>query len=196
MSHTISQRRSLARRNQTVNPKANRHHQFAIPAWYLTPGPPIQFSGRFAFTRSRQWRELLDLRQYPGSHSRCPSREEEHTVDLHLAVCDHLLDLSLLLEVLEALACERAVDLESVDEGGDGNEAVRLDVLVELVGSGLVKEDGVLGLVLNCDAKPRQSIVVASIQHRKNSLTLSLGPLLLLLLSTSIGGSHFECMCG
>jgi len=111
-------------------------------------------------------------------------------------VCDHLLDLSLLLEVLEALACERAVDLESVDEGGDGNEAVRLDVLVELVGSGFVKEDGVLGLVLNCDAKPRQSIVVASIQHRKNSLTLSLGPLLLLLLSTSIGGSHFECMCG
>ena len=34
-----------------------------------------------------------------------------HTVDLHLAVRNNLLDLTLLLEILECLSCERAVDL-------------------------------------------------------------------------------------
>lgn len=63
---------------------------------------------------------------------------------------DDGLDLSLLLEVLEALAGQRAVDLESVDKGGDGDETVGLDVLVQLVGSGLVEDDGVLRLVLDC----------------------------------------------
>lgn len=77
-------------------------------------------------------------------------RAEEHTVDLHLAVRDNGLDLSLLLEVLEALAGQGAVDLEPVDEGGDGDETVGLDVLVQLVGSGLVEDDGVLRLVLDC----------------------------------------------
>lgn len=72
------------------------------------------------------------------------------TEDLHLAVCDNGLDLALLLKVLQALASERAVDLESVDEGGDGDETVRLDVLVQLLGGGLVEDDGVLGLVLDC----------------------------------------------
>jgi hypothetical protein len=33
------------------------------------------------------------------------------TVDLHLAVGNHLLDLTLLLEILEGLSCERTVDL-------------------------------------------------------------------------------------
>lgn len=74
----------------------------------------------------------------------------KRTVDLHLAVSNNLLDLTLLLEVLEAAAGKRAVDLETVDEGGDGDKAVGLDVLVKLVGSGLVKDDGVLGLVLDC----------------------------------------------
>lgn len=60
-----------------------------------------------------------------------------------------LLDLSLLLQVLEAPPGEGAVDLESVDEGGNRHEAVGLDILIELVGSGLVKDDGVLGLVLD-----------------------------------------------
>jgi len=119
----------------------------------------------------------------------------KHTVDLHLAVCHHLLDLPLLLQVLEALACERAVDLESVDESGDGNEAVGLDVLVELVGSGLVKEDSVLRLVLDCKCEQKTA---GSVYHRRNqsprgaeNLTLSLGPLLLLLLRASRCGSHF-----
>lgn len=34
-----------------------------------------------------------------------------HTVDLHLAVGNNRLDLTLLLQVLQALACEGAVDL-------------------------------------------------------------------------------------
>ena len=80
---------------------------------------------------------------------------------------NNLLDLPLLLQVLKALACERTVDLESVDERGDGNEAVGLDVLVELVGSGLVKEDGVLGLVLDCQQLPSQPIIDASIWVRR-----------------------------
>lgn len=63
---------------------------------------------------------------------------------------DNGLDLSLLLEVLEALTGQGAVDLESVDEGSDGDETVGLDVLVQLVGSGLVEDDGVLRLVLDC----------------------------------------------
>lgn len=63
---------------------------------------------------------------------------------------NNLLDLTLLLEVLKAAAGERAVDLKTIDEGSDGDKAVGLDVLVELVGSGLVKDDGVLSLVLDC----------------------------------------------
>lgn len=86
-------------------------------------------------------------------YSICPQR----TVDLHLAVSHHLLDLTLLLEVLEALPGERAVDLEPVDERGDRHETVRLNILVELVGSGLVEDDGVLGLVLDYSDASRVS---------------------------------------
>lgn len=92
-------------------------------------------------------------------------REGGPTVDLHLAVRDDGLDHALLLEVVEALAGQRAVDLHAVDESGDGDEAVGLDILVELLRGGLVEDDGVLGLVLD----------------------LALGPLLLLLLSSSCG---------
>ena len=122
---------------------------------------------------------------------------------------NNLSDLTLLLEVLEAAASERAVDLKSVDKGGDSHEAVGLDILVELVGSGLVEDDGVLGLVLDCNSRKCQSqrfrsclrvvhrAAVRSVVHRAQKmaevgLTLSLGPLLLLLLSTSRCGSHFE----
>lgn len=65
----------------------------------------------------------------------------------------NLLDLTLLLQVLQAPPGEGAVDLEPVDEGGDRHETVGLDILIELVGSGLVKDDGVLGLVLDCFAR-------------------------------------------
>jgi len=135
------------------------------------------------------------------------------TVDLHLAVGNNLLDLALLLKVLEAPASERAVDLQSVDEGRDGHEAVGLDILVELVGSGLVEDDGVLGLVLDCglrcsgqravmDGFEGASTLGEGVESSRSEgvaaarggvgPTLSLGPLLLLLLSTSRGGSHFD----
>lgn len=79
------------------------------------------------------------------------------TVDLELAVTDDLLDLALLLKVGERLPGERAVDLQPIDKGGDGDQAVRLDILLELVVGGLVEDNGVLGLVLNCSAeKSRQ----------------------------------------
>lgn len=83
----------------------------------------------------------------------CVSTETEgleRTVDEHLAVRNDGLDLSLLLQVLQALASQRAVDLQSVNQGGDGDETVGLDVLVQLLGGGLVENDGVLGLVLDC----------------------------------------------
>lgn len=63
---------------------------------------------------------------------------------------NNLLDLTLLFEVGEGLAGQAAVDLQTVDEGSDGDEAVGLDILVELLGGGLVEDDGVLGLVLDC----------------------------------------------
>jgi hypothetical protein len=71
------------------------------------------------------------------------------TVDLHLAVRNHGLDLALFLQVLQAPSCQGTVDLESVDEGGYCDEAIRLDIFVELLRGGLVQQDSVLGLVLD-----------------------------------------------
>lgn len=65
---------------------------------------------------------------------------------------DDLLDLTVLLKVGKRLSCKRAVDLQAIDEGGNGDEAVRLDILLELVVGLLVEDDGVVGLVLNCAA--------------------------------------------
>lgn len=79
---------------------------------------------------------------------------------------DDGLDLSLLLEVLEALAGQGAVDLESVDEGGNGDETVGLDVLVQLVGSGLVEDNGVLRLVLDCSRLLAGDATVEGEPHR------------------------------
>jgi len=64
-------------------------------------------------------------------------------------VANNLLDLTALLEVGEGLAGKAAVDLETVDEGGNGDQTVGLNILVELLGSGLLEDDGVLGLVLD-----------------------------------------------
>lgn len=77
----------------------------------------------------------------------------QRTVDVHLGVANDLLDLSLLLEVVQSLASQAAVDLEAVDEGGDGHQAVGLDILVELLKGGLLEDNGVLGLVLDYSAK-------------------------------------------
>lgn len=83
------------------------------------------------------------------------------TVDVQLGVADNLLDLALLLEVLKGLTGEGAVDLKTVDKGGDGNETVGLDVLVETLSDGLLEDNGVLGLVLDClqRKKPRQLLL-------------------------------------
>ena len=62
---------------------------------------------------------------------------------------DNLLDLSLFLEISEGLAGQAAVDLETVNESGDGDETVGLDVLVESLSGRLLEDNGVLGLVLD-----------------------------------------------
>jgi hypothetical protein len=67
-------------------------------------------------------------------------------------VSDNLLDLTVGLEVGKRLAGDRAVDLQAIDEGGNGDEAVGLNILLELVVDLLVENDGVLGLVLDCVA--------------------------------------------
>ena len=149
-------------------------------------------------------------------------------------------DLALLLEVIQALAGQGTVDLEPVDKGGDGDQAVGLDILVQLVRGGLVEDDGVLGLVLDCMVSrsvsvlvlrkileyksPRAEIrarelrygrassVVVAVVHRTTAQnphervwvwkgffflrTLSLGPLLLLLLRAGVSGSHLVCIAG
>lgn len=77
----------------------------------------------------------------------------ERTVDAHAGVTNDLLDLTVSLKVGKGLAGKGAVDLETIDEGGDGDQTVGLHILLELLGSGLVENDGVLGLVLDCRAK-------------------------------------------
>lgn len=72
-----------------------------------------------------------------------------------------LLDLAVSLKVGESLAGKAAVDLETIDKGGDSDQTVGLDILLKLVVGGLVENDGVLGLVLDCRAKD-MSVNVAS----------------------------------
>lgn len=89
-----------------------------------------------------------------------------HTVDLHFAVGDNGLDEALLLEVSKALASQRTVDLHSVDEGGDGDQTVGLDILVELLGCRLVEKDGVLSLVLDLALRPLLLLLLSSSSRR------------------------------
>lgn len=65
---------------------------------------------------------------------------------------NNLLDLTSLLEVGKRLPCERAVNLQTIDEGGDGDKAIGADILLELVVGLLVEDYGVVGLVLDCAA--------------------------------------------
>jgi len=80
----------------------------------------------------------------------------------------NLLDLSLLFQIIQRLPCKTTIDLKSVDEGGNCDEPIGLDIFVEFVGGGFVKDDSVIGFVLN----------------------LSFRPLLLLLLASGCCGSH------
>jgi hypothetical protein len=77
-------------------------------------------------------------------------------------VADNLLDLTVCLEVGERFPCKRAVDLQTIDEDGDGDEAVGLDILLELVVGLLVEDNGVVGLVLDCVAVSGDSLCVRS----------------------------------
>lgn len=71
---------------------------------------------------------------------------------------DNLLDGALGFEIVQGLAGERAVDLQAVDEDGDGDQAVGLDILVETLLEGLVEDDGVDGLVLDCSRKSTSAL--------------------------------------
>lgn len=87
------------------------------------------------------------------------------TVDVTRVVVDDLLDDTLLLQVGEGLPGERAVDLQAIDEDGDGDETVGLDILVELLRGLLVEDDGVVGLVLDCIT---QTMLAASLSSKYN----------------------------
>ena len=62
---------------------------------------------------------------------------------------DNALDEALLLEVADGDTGQRAVDFETLDEDGLGDEAEGGDLLDDTVKGGLVEDDGVLGLVLD-----------------------------------------------
>lgn len=87
---------------------------------------------------------------YPGG--------SERTVDVAGVVTDNLLDGALGFEIVQGLAGERAVDLQAVDEDGDGDQAVGLDILVETLLEGLVEDDGVDGLVLDYSRKSTSAL--------------------------------------
>lgn len=61
----------------------------------------------------------------------------------------HLLDLPLLLQVIQCLPCQAAIDLQSVDECRDCDEAVGLDIFVEFIGGRFVEDNGVVCLILD-----------------------------------------------
>lgn len=71
------------------------------------------------------------------------------TVNISCTVTDHLLDLPLGLEITKRFPCERSVDLQPVYENCDSDEAVGLNIFLQLLGGILVKDDCMVGLVLN-----------------------------------------------
>lgn len=120
----------------------------------------------------------------------------KRTVNAQRTVRDNLLDDALLLQVGQTSASNGAVDLHSVDQDRDGDQAVGLDIFVKLVRGGLVEEDGVLGLVLDYIAIQSvmgfQTTALAvdifrnAEEQSGNSRTLSLRPLLLSLLGSGV----------
>ena len=88
------------------------------------------------------------------------------TVDQLSAVVNNPLDLTLLLQVSYGNTRQRAVDFQSLDKDGLGDETEGGDLLQDTVVGRLVEDDGVLRLVLD----------------------LTLGPLLLLCGLAAAGG--------
>lgn len=78
---------------------------------------------------------------------------------------NNLLDLSLLLKVSKALAGQAAVDLETVDQSGDSDQTVGLDILVETLSDLLLEDDGVLGLVLDYNRRKKAMSVISLLFH-------------------------------
>ena len=64
------------------------------------------------------------------------------------------LDLTLLLQMPDRNPCERAVDLEPLDEDALRDKAEGRDFLDDTVEQALVECNGVLGLVLNLALRP------------------------------------------
>ena len=64
------------------------------------------------------------------------------------------LDLALFFEVADGNPRKRAIDLQSFDEDGLADEAEGGDLLNDAVEQGLVKGNGVLGLVLDLALRP------------------------------------------
>lgn len=83
-------------------------------------------------------------------HCVCYTEDGERTVDVEAVVTDDLPDLTFLLEGVQSLTGETAVDLETINKGGDGDQTVGLDFLVESLKGGLLEDNSVLGLVLDC----------------------------------------------
>lgn len=76
------------------------------------------------------------------------------TVDQLSRVVDNALDRSLLLQVPDGNASQRAVDLETLDEDALGDELEGGDFLQDTVVGSLVEGDGVLGLILDLSLGP------------------------------------------
>ena len=76
------------------------------------------------------------------------------TVDQLCAVVHNALDLALLLQMPDRNSCERAVDLEPLDEDALRDKAEGRDFLDDTVEQALVECNGVLGLVLDLSLGP------------------------------------------
>lgn len=63
-------------------------------------------------------------------------------------------DDTLLLKLLDSSTSEGTVDTKTVNEDGGSDELVSLNFLEELVVGVLVKDDGVVSLVLNATLRP------------------------------------------
>lgn len=76
------------------------------------------------------------------------------TVDQLCTVVYYPLDLAVLLQMSDRNACERAVNLESLDEDALADETEGGDLLDDAVEQDLVERDGVLGLILDLAFRP------------------------------------------
>lgn len=74
----------------------------------------------------------------------------------------HSLDDTLGLQVAQSTAGNAAVDLQTVNHGGGGDELGGGDLLHHLFGGGLVQVDGVVGLFLGLSLGPLLFLAFAS----------------------------------